>query len=220
MRPTPLDLVFRESAQEVFPGIRQGLEQAEYDARDRDQFLMLREVVTLLHQLRPEEGVGEGIEQLAALLHHAYLFWEAQEHTVEVSLEQLPALLSGRTMAPETEPTALYAAFPPRRVWAPVIPEQAPEPLDGCFIHSAPDPAVLRVLGVFGIHPDRPGFSVVEAVGRQPLSLVRSDGSELFAPTLTGGEAAGLFTIAGEEELLHLGWLARGLAAHSAAGTS
>ena len=75
MRPTPFDLVFRESAQEAFPKIRRSLAEAEYDPRNRDEFLMLREVVTLIRELRPDEGLGEGIDQLAALLHHSYLFW-------------------------------------------------------------------------------------------------------------------------------------------------
>jgi hypothetical protein len=64
----------------------------------------------------------------------------------------------------------------------------------------------LRVLGVFGIHPERQGFSVVEATGERPLLLRRADGSDLFAPTLPGGKAAGLFSLTGEEELLELGW--------------
>ena len=77
-RPTPFDLVFSQSAQDVFPDITAGSDQAGHEPRDRDRFLMLREVVTLLRELRPEEGLGEGIDQLAALVHHAYLFWEAE----------------------------------------------------------------------------------------------------------------------------------------------
>ena len=96
--------------------------------------------------------------------------------------------------------------MPQHRIWAEVIPGHPSEPLDGCFVHSTPDGAALRVLGVFGIHPERVGFSVVEAVGPKPLALVRADGTELFAPALTGGQAAGLFSITGEEELLDLGW--------------
>jgi hypothetical protein len=73
------------------------------------------------------------------------------------------------------------------------------------------------VLGVFGIHPEREGFSVVEAVGPQPVALERPDGTELFSPTLAGGQAAGLFSITGEEELLDLGWRT-GTVAGAAAG--
>ena len=218
MRPTPFDLVFRRAAEEVFPKIRQALKQADRDSRDRDQFLMLRDVVTLLHELRPDEGLGEGIDQLAALLHHVYLFWEAEEPVVEVASDRLTSLLGTPATDLEGDVPAYYAVFPEHRIWAQVIPEYPPEPLDGCFVHSAPHLAGLRVLGVFGIHPERQGFSVVETVGERPLALVRSDGAELFAPTLTGGRAAGLFSITGEEELLLLGWLTRKLTAHTGAG--
>ncbi|MEP6551023.1 MAG: hypothetical protein ABJB95_07560 [Gemmatimonadales bacterium] len=162
-RPTPFDLVFSQSAQEVFPKIRLALDQAGHDPRDRDRFLMLREVVTLVRELRPEEGLGEGIDQLAALVHHAYLYWEAEERVIELTAEQLTALLRTRT-PPGTEdlaeaPPAYYAQIPQHRMWAEVIPGHPPEPLDGCFVHSTPDGAARRVLGVFGMHPEREGFS-------------------------------------------------------------
>jgi hypothetical protein len=217
-RPTPFDLVFRQPAEEVFPKIRLALGQAGHNPRDRDRFLMLRDVVTLVRELRPEEGLGEGIDQLAALMHHAYLYWEAEERAIEVAAEQLTSLLRSPTgsgdMAEVT--SAYYAQMPQHRVWAEVIPGHPPEPLDGCFIHSAPDGPALRVLGVFGIHPEREGFSVVEAMGPRPSALVRADGTELFAPTLTGGRAAGLYSITEEEELLDLGWRASTLAAQAA----
>src|SRR5262249_61594604 len=84
------------------------------------------------------------------------------------------------------------------------------EPMDGCFVHSAGDE--LRVLGIFGVRPEREGFSAVETAGRRPLALERPDGSPLFSPVLTGGQAAGLFSIVGGEELLELGWRTRALA--------
>ncbi len=221
MRPTPFDLVFRQSAPVVFPSIRLALEQAGYDPTDRDAFLMVREVVTLLHELRPEEGLGNGIDGLAALVHHAYLFWDADAPIVEVTAERLTGLLDARAGATDAEPPlAYYASLPEQRIWAVVIPEQPPEPLDGCFVHSLRDGSALRVLGVFGVHPERAGFSVVEAVGQQPMALVRTDGTELFATTLAGGKAAGLFSITGEEELLDFGWRTRMVAAETAAGAS
>ncbi len=204
MRLTPFDLVFRAASQEVFPGIRLALSEGGHDPRDRDRFLMLREVVTLLRELRPEQGLGEGIDQLAALLHHAYLYWDAGELAFEVPVH----LLAEAAREPEEHgdaPAAYYAVMPEHRIWAEVIPGLPSEPLDGCFVHSAPD-GRLRVLGVFGIHRDREGFSVVEATGFRPVGLARTDGSWLFAPTLPGGKAAGLFSISGMEELLELGW--------------
>ncbi len=94
-RPTPFDLVFQPAAQTSFPTIREALELAGQDPRDRDRFLMLREVVTLLRELRPDEGLGEGIDQLAALVHHAYLFWDGGGLTVELPLDRLIERLRG-----------------------------------------------------------------------------------------------------------------------------
>jgi hypothetical protein len=206
-RLTPFDLVFQDAAESIFPSIRQALESTQGDPRDRDAFLMLREVVTLLRDLRPDEGLGEGIDQLAALVHHAYLFWASGRQTIEVPAEEVPTLLGGDlrvgTIGEEHEPC--YVQLPLRRIWASVVPGEPPEPLDGCFIHPADDSA-LRVLGVFGVHPDRPGFSVVEVAGPRPARLLRNDGTPPFSPTLSGGARAGLYSVAGEEELLELGW--------------
>jgi hypothetical protein len=163
--------------------------------------------------------LGEGIDQLAALVHHAYLFWAAGVPAFEVSREQLNGLLTTRGEIGDEadQPPAYYVSLPPQRIWAEVIPERPPEPLDGFFVHASGGGAARRVLGVFGIHPEREGFSVVEAVGPQPVALERPDGTELFSPTLAGGQAAGLFSITGEEELLDLGWRT-GTVAGAAAG--
>jgi hypothetical protein len=177
---------------------------------------MVREVVTLLRDLRPEEGLGEAIDRLAALVHHAYLFWEAGEHTIALSHQRLADLLAQPHGDAGTEPPpAYYVQAPERRVWAEVIPGQPPEPLDGCFVHSSNQGATLRVLGVFGVYPEREGFSVVEASGPRQAGLVREDGTPLFSPVLPGGAAARLFSIVGEEELLELGWRVHQLGASS-----
>jgi hypothetical protein len=76
------------------------------------------------------------------------------------------------------------------------------EPLDGCFVHSTSGGA-LRVLGIFGLRPERLGFTAVEATGPRPEALARPDGTALFASTL-GAER--LHSITGGEELLELGW--------------
>lgn len=221
-RSTPFDVVFEPIAQATFPTIHAALDQARHDPRDRDGFLMLREVVALLRDLRPDEGLGEGIHQLAALVHHAYLFWDAGSLTVDIASDRLARLLGPRFVPAEEsmEQPAYYAQLPEHRIWAQVIPGLPHEPLDGCFVHPLPDPAVLRVLGVFGIHPERPGFSVVEVTGRRPVALARADGTDLFTPILPGGSAAGLFSVTGEEELLDLGWRTREIAAGVAAEVS
>ena len=218
-RSTPFDLVFGDTAAKVFPEISAALSQARIEPRDRDAFLMVREVVTLMRELRPDEGLGEGIDQLAALVHHCYLFWAAGCPAVELPAGRLGDLLG--TPAPEVEeqedPPAYYVQLPERRIWADVVAGAPPEPLDGCFVHVPTAPAVLRVLGVFGLHRERAGFTVVEVSGPRPHALVRADGSRLFSPTLPGGAAARLFSLAGGEELLELGWRTRGVLVPSSA---
>src|SRR5918992_2134796 len=93
VRPTPFDLVFEPLAQTTFPRIQSALTQSGQDPLDRDAFLMLREVVSLLRELRPEEGLGEGIDQLAALVHHGYLFWNAGKRSIDLSSAQLSEIL-------------------------------------------------------------------------------------------------------------------------------
>jgi hypothetical protein len=207
-RLTPFELVFESAAQTTFPSIRSALEQARQDPRDRDSFLMLREVVSLMRDLRPEEGLGEAVDQLAALVHHSYLFWAAGSITLDISRARLERLLGDEPepSGDHPEPPSYYVQLPERRVWAEVIPGQSHEPLDGCFVYRDLEPASLRVLGIFGVYRDRPGFSVAEVSGPRSIGLARADGSRLFAPTLAGGSAAQLFSVAGGEELLELGW--------------
>src|SRR3954471_14028103 len=120
LRPTPFDLVFETAAGTTFPAIRTALGKAGNDPRERDAFLILREVVSLLRELRPEEGLGEGIDQLAALVHHGYLFWAAGSPSVELPGEHLADLLA--TPPPDLggteEPPAYYVQLPERRIWA------------------------------------------------------------------------------------------------------
>ena len=217
-RPTPYDRFLAPIADESFPRIRASLAAAEVDPADRDAFLMDREVVTLIRELRGDEALGEAMDQLVALVHQTYLAWDAGLVLVPVSEEAAEAILSGPqagTPGLAEAPRAYYAQLPERLVWAAVVEGEAPEPLDGCFVSRVPD-ADLRVLGIFGLRPDRAGFSAVEVGGARPGRLLRRDGSALFAPTLPGGVAAGLHSITGEEELLELGWRTTGLASAAA----
>ena len=212
-RLSPFALAFNDLAADRFPAIQSALTDEGTDPADRDAFLMNREVVGLIRELRPDEGVGEEIGQLAALVHHVYLFWAAGAATVELTAEQLDALLRDPVMASvPAVPLPGYAQVPPRRVWAEPVLGAPHEPLDGCFVHEVLDSGDLRVLGVFGVHPDRPGFTVVEAAGPRVSFLARPDGSALFAPLLPGGAAAGLNSLAGSEELLELGYRMSGRA--------
>jgi hypothetical protein len=204
-RPTPLELIFPRIATTEFPAIRKAVEQGGIDPTDRDAFLLIPEVVELMRDLRPDEGIGDGMDFLVAVGHHAFLAWDAGSLTVPLGVVQAEALLtptSPAIPALDEAPKAYYAQFLEHRVWATVVDEEMAEPLDGCFVHSTPGGA-LRVLGIFGLRPERLGFSAVEATGPRPSSLARQDGTALFASTLGADR---LHSITGAEELLELGW--------------
>ncbi len=212
-RPTPSDLVFTRTAETVFPTIRTALERGGHDPVDRDVFLLVPEVIALLHDLRPEDGIGEGMDQLVALVHHGYLLWDAGTLMLPMPAERVAAMLDAPPPpSPELNapPRAYYAQLLDRQVWACVIDERTAEPMDGCFVHASGDE--LRVLGIFGLRPDRDGFSAVETAGSRPRGLERPDGTPLFSPVLAGGQAAGLYSLVGAEELLEIGWRTRALA--------
>ena len=219
-RPTPFDLFLAPLAADNFPRISASLVASGSDPADRDAFLMNPEVVTLLRELRGDDGLGEAMDQMVALLHQAYLAWDAGLILVPIPEQAMDALLGPEPPQEDGEaPRAYYAQLPERRVWASVVEGEAPEPLDGCFVSGAA-PDEVRVLGIFGLRPDRAGFSAVEVGGPRPSGLARLDGSPPFAPTLTGGAAAGLHSIAGEAELLELGWRTRPVAAEAASGAA
>ena len=174
---------------------------------------MVREVVQLVHDLRPDEGLGSDVGELAALVHHAYLFWRAGTPTLELSPAEFESLLRTPDSASAGEPPPeFYVQFPERRIWAEVVAGASHEPLDGCFLGREPDGS-LTVLAAFGIRPDRPGLSVAEVSGPRPADLTRPDGSPRFAPLMAGGAPAGLASLLGGDELLELGWRAWTLAA-------
>lgn len=205
-RPTPFDLVFGAAAGERFPVLRRGLEAAGVDARDRDAFALVREVAEFLRELRPDEGLGEAVDGLVGFVHAAYLYWLDGSATVAVSEERLAERLAtppGGEVVGMGERT-VYVQLPPLRVWGTPVAGAAPEPLDGWF--ARPSGERLSLLAIFGLHPGREGLTAAPAEGPRPGALRREDGSPLFAPRLEGGRAAGLFSVAGEEELLELAW--------------
>lgn len=205
-RPTPFDLVFGAEAGSLFAPLAAGIESAQLDPRDRDGFLLLRETAELLQRLRPSEGLGTGVELLAAFLHYAYLFWKDGEQVTSIGERQLGELLHQPTARPLDRPTARYIQLPALRVWATVAEAAPPEPLDGWFV--VPGGNDLSVLAIFGLNPARAGFSAVEVSGPRPGVLQRSDGSAVFLPLLEGGVAAGLASLADADELLELAWRA------------
>ena len=207
-RLTPFDLVFTKEIASRFPSVADGLLRDEADPADRDAFLMNREAVSVIHDLVPEGGMGDAVAHLAALVHHAYLFWRGGGWTFSVDRATLDRLL--RSPPPDARPTqsglpgAYYVQIPRQLVWGRLGLDEPYQPLDGCFVSPGPDVA-LRALGVFGLHPDHMGFAVVEAEG-EAAGWPRPDGpgDEPFAPHMDGGSKAGLYSVNDPAELLLL----------------
>ena len=203
-RPTPFDLVFSGLAPERFPALRDALAKAGADPRDRDAFFITYPAMSLLRELRPDDSeAGAGVDQLAALTHHAYLAWADGLRTW-----QAPDAIARRAVTARQAPTAApatagYIQLPERLVWASLGAEAPWEPLDGCFVYTAPD-GTLRVLGIFGLHAARNGFTVAESAGMPGALTTRLDGTPLFAPSLEGGARAGLSAIVEAGELVEL----------------
>jgi hypothetical protein len=165
--------------------------------------VLVKEVAELLRELRPDEGAGVGIDEFVAFVHASFLHWLDGSAVVELDRATLDRLLTAAPpRPPPAPPGAHYLQLPARRVWGEPLADEPPEPLDGCFVRPAG--AGLECVAVFGLHPGRPGITVVLASGERPGELRRVDGSRPFSPTLAGGAKAGLHGVAGSEELLEL----------------
>jgi hypothetical protein len=160
----------------------------------------------MIREARPEEGYGETIDQVVALLHLAYLYWQEGRPVIDLDDTGLDAVVStgGDADGVLQQPPAYYVRIPPRRVWASPLEGATPEPLDGWIAARHGD--LLRLVALFGVRPERDGATVVAAEGTAPVDLSRDDGTPLFSPVLPGGQAAGLYSIVGTEELLELAW--------------
>jgi hypothetical protein len=205
-RPTPFELVFSGLAPEHFPSIRDALAAAGADPANRDAFLLTLPAMTFLRELRPDDdGADGGLDELTALVHHVYLFWAAGQTVWSLAAPALRRLLTdGAAGAGAGAPAGPgYIQFPERLLWASLAPPGPWEPLDGCFVHASHD-GELRVLGIFGVHAARDGFTVAEASGTPSGRGVRHDGTPLFAPSLDGGAFAGLHSVVEPDELVDL----------------
>lgn len=218
-RLTPFEMVFGATAASRFPEIQRGLVAAGLDPSDRDAFVLAREVVTLLQELRPDDGLGEGVRELVGFVHACYRHWADGGRVVAIGRDTLERALR----EPEwSRPTAqvggpsYYLQLAPQRVWGTPVEGGSAEPLDGGFVLPRGDR--LSMVTVFGMHPGRAGLTVVEVDGARPSHLRRDDGSSLFSPRLEGGAEAGLFQIVGGEELLELGFRVHALLGPAGAG--
>ena len=119
-RPTPFDLVFSELATDRFPAVAEALAAAT-DPRDRDAFFLTLPAMQLLRELRPDDAeAGAGVDELTALLHHAYLAWTDGLQTWAVAERPFRRLLAAPAAHAVTPPTAKREARsrkPRRPTW-------------------------------------------------------------------------------------------------------
>lgn len=213
MRATPFSYIFRDLADAEFPAIDEAMAQAGAVEGDRDQFALLEPVGRLLQQIVPENAGADVLEAHIRLLHHAYCHWAAHGWVYRVSEAALSRAFTQRAISDRLPRPALYLQLPELRVWGSPTPDGQAEPLDGMFVTEWL-PSGVAVLAIFGMRPDRPGFSAVGLEGRADtddagvneieIAASREDGSPPFGPTLAGGSAAGLHSIANHGELLLL----------------
>lgn len=218
MRLTPFALVFAELAAERFGAIGETLARESLSSADRDHFVLLEPVGRLLREMVPPDAGADVLEAHALLLHHAYRHWAAEGWVYRIGEDALTRVAAPGAAAPRITShlprTALYLQLPELRVWGTPTPGQPPEPLDGMFVTETAVPGGVAVLAVFGLRPDRPGFSAVGMEGRADpgdalggeieVAAARGDGTPSFAPTVAGGGRAGLLSLENHGELLLL----------------
>jgi hypothetical protein len=199
---TPYALVFANERFESqdFPAIAAEAESRGIDASDPDQFVMLGIVGTLLRDLsgsalpaQPPDAArlstGEpdprlGLRMLAALLFQAYHFWRFDRRVYTLEDAHFEALLArtieiGSWQLAPPQPAG-YIKLPRHRLWSRIEQAATPEPVDGLFwtMIGHPDPAAppyarLDVLLALGMHPGRPGLSVIEVGVTLPAEPAR-----------------------------------------------
>lgn len=206
LQPHPFEIVFGPIAEARFPAVR----EACGDAPALDTFLLARPAIELLQDLRPDDGIGEAIDDFVAFVHAAFRYWAAGARTVTLDERVTRALCSPATHVAVARgsgrPAAMYIQVAPRIVWGQLVDGSAYEPLDGWFAMREGDR--IHVVACFGVHPGRPGLSVLALGGEQPEQFTRDDGTPLFAPTMPGGREAGLHAVSGPGEMLLMAWRA------------
>jgi hypothetical protein len=215
MRATPFTYVFGEIAAR-FPAITEALELEEADPTDRDRFVLLEPVGRLLQEIVPADAGADALEAHVLLLHHAYLFWAAGQRIYPISEDMLHRAVADKRISVQPPRASQYLQLPELRMWGASSEESPAEPLDGIFVSDAGAPGAIAILAIFGMRPDRPGFSAVGLEGHADpadptpseteIVATREDGSPVFAPQLAGGSAAGLYSLANRFELLLLTW--------------
>jgi hypothetical protein len=228
---TPYELAFGEERfeDEKFPAIRTEAEVRNVDTGERERVLMLGAAGSMIRELGPEDADVEtagdsrlpppdAVRDYGALLFQAYRFWENGRRLLAIDDAALRMLLA-RAPIGDWHFVAPYPAgylqLARHLVWARIADGAPPEAIDGFFWSIAtPDTNAagqIEIVLALGMHPGRPGFSVMEAAAPLPAAApghwgdidARPDGKD-FDNILPGGELRGLLAVTSTPELLKL----------------
>jgi hypothetical protein len=219
-RPTPYEL-FLEPAS--FEGVSMPLLREQAEARGATtmgELLALPAGGALLRELVPDADATQHrdlVEQMGALLFHAFRYWlherivyRFSENATRALFDQSPEEWAFIAPAP-----AGYVQLPRNMIWARPASDAQAEAADG-FFWSAPSEFEggsgqrLDVLLALGVRADRPGLTVVPVSiepGIDPVQWAdvraRPDGED-FANILPGGELKQYHALTTHAELLKL----------------
>ncbi len=196
----PVEHVFGSIVVERFPAIS----EAMGEETTLERFLLVEPALTLLQDLRPDDGLGDAAQEFVAFVHAVWLWWASGAATRNLDAGATTALLESGPTGGAANVAVCYIQVEPRRLWARLDDAEVHEPIDGWFV--MPEGSGRRVVACLGLHGARPGLSVLLAEGDRPTNWQRPDGSPTFSPRMDGGDTAGLASIDTREELLLLAW--------------
>lgn len=213
-RLTPFELVFADRL-DAFETIKADATRLGRDPRSPIDFPNVPATQRMLDAVESEELVAAeplAAAEYLALLYASYRFWDAGRVVIPVARDPLAARLTVDPPArrPQIPAGACYLQLPERWFWAQIAEGAPHEPLDGMFVAAAPRDEQITTLAVFGLHPERAGFGQISvSVHPDDVTAARDAApAPRFVPTLPGGEAAQLHSIASVGELLLLMHLA------------
>ena len=196
-RPTPFDLVFAHTAETVFPAIRSlARGRRSRPRRPRRVSDGARSGVAAPRPAARRRGWARGWISWWRWCTTPTCCGTRAALTLAIPAERLAALL-------EPAPPPLDSGEPPRAYYAQLLEPPGVGPgdrgrrgrADGRMLRPAAG-GELRVLGIFGLRPDRDGFSAVETAGPRPA---RRSAARRHAALLAGarGRRGGRAALAG-----------------------
>ncbi len=211
LRVTPYEAVFGVDrlAELEFPQIAEEAERRGVLLSSRDQFAGLQSVGKLLQHLVPEDADAVAVDHHLDILYHCFAFWEADCPVYALEAPAIRSLLGDQPGLAGWQPClahpSCYIELPRTLFWAAVTENEPPEPAEGLFVKLGRGrrSSEAELLVVFGMRPDRPGFSVAGlTVDLQQARELEEPNA--FASDIPGADLAGLYFLSRPSEVVLL----------------